>query len=391
MLRSVTVRKRLYEILEVADYHDLPSRVFDVFLSALILVNLLGVVLGSMDSLHVRLATPLDYLQQVSLTLFTLEYLLRVWSCPDHPSGRFRDPFTGRLRYLISPLMVIDLLVLLAWYLPLPVGPDLRLLRIFRLLTLLRITHNSRPLQILIRVAEREWRTVVALVIVMLSLLLLTASLMYTVERETQPDAFGSIPAALWWAMATLTTVGYGDVIPHTVTGKIFGVLIMFTGIAMFAIPTGILVSSFAQEVKRRDFIATWNLVAQVPLFVRLNVQEVAAISDLLHMRTAVPNEVIFEKGAEGDAMYFIVTGEIEIALEANTLILHGGKFFGELALLYKQPRAGSARARTYSELLLLEARDFETFLESHPRLREGITQEAEKRRARDARAGMKS
>jgi CRP-like cAMP-binding protein len=108
-------------------------------------------------------------------------------------------------------------------------------------------------------------------------------------------------------------------------------------------------------------------------------------------MRTAVPNEVIFEKGAEGDAMYFIVTGEIEIALETNTLILHGGKFFGELALLYKRPRAGSARARTYTELLLLEARDFETFLESHPRLREGITQEAEKRRARDARTGITS
>jgi voltage-gated potassium channel len=179
---------------------------------------------------------------------------------------------------------------------------------------------------------------------------------MYTVERETQPDAFGSIPAALWWAMATLTTVGYGDVIPHTVTGKIFGVIIMFTGIAMFAIP----------------------------------IQEIAAISDLLHMRTAVPDEIIFEKGVEGDAMYFIVTGEVEIALAGRTHILHGGKFFGELALLYKRPRDGSARARTYTELLLLEARDFETFLESHTRLREGITQVAEKRRARDAKAGMK-
>jgi len=384
------VRKRLYEILDAADYRDLPSRVFDVFLITLILVNLLGVVLGSMDTLHTRLATPLDYLQQVSLALFTLEFLLRVWSCPDHPSGRYRDPVTGRLRYLSSPLMVVDLLVLLAWYLPLPVVLDLRLLRIFRLVSLLRITHHSRPLQILVKVAEREWRTVVALVIVMLSLLLLTASLMYAVEREAQPDAFGSIPAALWWAMATLSTVGYGDVIPHTVAGRTFGVIIMFIGIAMFAIPTGILVSSFAQEVKRKDFIATWNLVAQVPLFAQLNVQEIAAISDLLHMRTAVPDEVIFDKGAEGDAMYFVVSGEVEIALEGKTRLLRGGKFFGELALLYKRPRDGSARARTYTELLLLEARDFETFLEAHPRLREGITHAAEKRRARDASSGMK-
>ncbi|MEN8207479.1 MAG: cyclic nucleotide-gated ion channel [Pseudomonadota bacterium] len=280
---------------------------------------------------------------------------------------------------------------LLAWYLPLPVVLDLRLLRIFRLLTLLRITRNSRPLQILISVAEREWRTLVALVIVMLSLLLLTASLMYTVEREMQPDAFGNIPAALWWAMSTLTTVGYGDVIPHTLTGKIFGVFIMFFGIAVFAIPTGILVSGFAQEVKRKDFIATWNLVAQVPLFARLNVQEIAAISELLHMRTAIPDEVIFDKGTEGDAMYFIVSGEVGIDLDGKIRILRGGKFFGELALLYKRPRDASARARTFTELLLLEARDFETFMESHHRLRERITHAAHKRQTRDAKAARNS
>jgi len=380
------VRKRLCEILEVAGYDDPQSRAFDVFLSTLILVNLLAVVLGSTVTLRARLATPLHYLQNVSMALFTLEYLLRLWSCPGHPSGRFREPITGRLRYLTSPLMVIDLLVLLAWYLPLPVVPDLRLLRIFRLLTLLRITNNSRPLQILVSVAHREWRTVVALVIVMLSLMLLSASLMCAVEREAQPDAFGSIPAALWWVMATLNG-GYGNVIPHTITGKVFGVFIMFIGIAMFAIPTGILVSSFAQEVKRKDFIATWNLVAQVPLFARLNVQEIAAISDLLHMRTAVPNEVLFEKGAEGDAMYFLVSGEVEIALDGRTRLLHGGSFFGELALLYKRPRDATARARTYTELLLLEARDFHTFMESHPRLREGITHAARERQARDEQA----
>jgi voltage-gated potassium channel len=378
------MRKRLNEILEPAGYNDLPSRVFDICLAALILVNVFGVVLGSMDVLRTQLASLLGNLRQISLTLFGIEYLLRVWTCPDNASGRFSDPVAGRLRYLTSPLMLIDLLVLLFYYLPVPIKSDLRILRVFRVWTLLRTIRNSWPLQILVSVAGRQWRTVVALVIIMLSLLLLAASLMYTVERQAQPDAFGSIPAALWWAMATFTTVGYGDVIPHTVLGKISGMFIMFIGIAMFAIPTGIIVTGFAQELKRKDFIATWKLVAHVPLFSQLDVQDIAAIADLLHIRTALPGEIIIQQGDTGDAMYFIASGEVEVELEGTPRRLRDGDFFGELALLYKRPRNATVRARTFTELLLLEARDFEAFIESQPRLREYITLAAQKREAQN-------
>ena len=223
----------------------------------------------------------------------------------------------------------LDLAVILAFYLPLPVILDLRILRIFRLLSILRITHYSRPLQILVAVLKHEWRTLLALLTLLVSLLLITAWLMYMVEREAQPDAFGSIPQALWWGMATLTTVGYGDVVPLTTEGKFLGFLIMFIGIGMFAVPTGILVATFIQEVKRKDFVATWNMVAHVPFFSGLTAQEIAGISDLLKLRTSVPGEVIFEKGDEGDAMYFIVSGEAEMSFESLSKVFRGGDFFG--------------------------------------------------------------
>lgn len=332
----------------------------------------------------------LDNFRQISYVLFSIEFLLRLWSCPYNPSGRYSALVKGRLRYIASPLMLIDLLVLLFHYLPAPYALDLRILRIFRIWTLLGITRDSRPLQILVSVAGRQWRTAFALVIVMLSLLLLAASLMYTVERQTQPEAFGSIPASLWWAVATLTTVGYGDVIPHTAPGKISGMFVMFFGIAMFAIPTGIIVTSIAQELKRRDFIATWNLVARVPMFAKLDVQDIAMIADMLHIRNAMPGETIIKEGSRGDSMYFIVSGEVEVELEGNTRTLHDGEFFGELALLYKRPRNASVHAHTITELLQLEARDFEAFLEAHPSLRESITSAARTRLAQDAgtRAG---
>ncbi len=376
------LRERLHEILDVADYSDVVSRIFDIFIISLIVVNIVSVILESMDSIYSRFGSYLDLLQTVSIGIFSVEYVLRVWVCRFHPSGLYKHPIMGRFRYMLSPLMIIDLIVILPFYLVSSLAVDFRILRLFRLLIFLRIIHSSRPLQILLAVVRREWKTLLALFLVMASLLLTSASFIYFIERNTQPEAFASIPHALWWAMATLTTIGYGDIVPVTAGGKIFGVFIMFIGIGSFAIPTGMLVSSFSQEIKRKDFVATWNLVAQVPSFSRLNAQEIAGIIDLLTLRTAMPGEIIIRKGEIGDAMYFIVAGEIEVNLKPTPKRLRGGDFFGELALLYKTSRSATVTAQTFVELLQLEARDFETLLESNQQLRHRITAEAAERRA---------
>ncbi len=376
------LRERLHEILDVADYSDVASRVFDIFIVSLIVVNIIGVILESMEPIYSRFGGYLDLLKTVSIGIFSVEYILRVWVCCFHPSGLYKNPIIGRFRYVLSPLMIIDLIVILPYYLVSSLAIDFRILRLFRLLIFLRIINSSRSLQILIAVVRREWKTLLALFLVMGSLLLTSATCIYFIERNAQPEAFASIPHALWWAMATLTTVGYGDIVPVSAAGKVFGVFIMFIGIGSFAIPTGMLVSSFSQEIKRKDFVATWNLVAQVPSFSRLNAQEIAGIIDLLTLRTAMPGEIIIRKGELGDSMYFIVAGEIEVNLKPKPKRLRGGDFFGELALLYKTSRSATVSARTFVELLQLEARDFETLLESNQQLRNRITAEAEERRA---------
>ena len=163
----------------------------------------------------------------------------------------------------------------------------------------------------------------------------------------------------------------------------------MFVGIGMFAVPTGILVSGYVQEIKRKDFIATWNLVARVPSFSRLNAMEVANITDLLRLHTAMPKEVIFHHQDAADSMYFIVAGEVEVDLGTETRRLHGGDFFGEVALLYKTRRTATVTASTFTELLRLDARDFETLLESNSALRGKITAAAEQRVDRHPDAAM--
>jgi voltage-gated potassium channel len=277
--------------------------------------------------------------------------------------------------------MLADLLALFPFYISLFPVLDLRILRLLRLLVMLRLTHYSDALHVLATIVRRESKTFTAIFLVIVSLLLLVSYFIYLIERHAQPDAFSSIPEAMWWSISTLTTVGYGDVVPVTTMGKVFGMIVMLIGIGMFAIPTGILVSAFSQEMKRKDFVATWNLVAKVPLFSNLDAAEIANITELLHLRSVMPGEVIISKGEVAHRMYFIVAGEVEVDLANNPAILKEGDFFGELGVLYKIRRTANVTANSFVELLQLENRDLETLLEANPKLGERITQKASMRR----------
>jgi voltage-gated potassium channel len=374
------IRRRVFEILDVANIGDRASRVFDIALAGLILANVVGVIVPTTRELSAGEQQFWSLLERVSIGLFTLEFLLRLWSCTEDGSGRYRATARGRLRYLLTPLMVLDLLAILPYYLGFSARMDLRFLRLFRLVSILKITQYSPALTIMATVVKREGKTLIAAFLLLAVLLFSTSTVIYFLERDAQPGAFASILHAMWWGMATLTTVGYGDIVPLTAGGKVFGVFVMFIGIGVFAIPTGILVSGFYHEIKRKDFHATWNMVARVPSFSRLDALEVSRIADLLHVRTAMPDETIFRKGDPVDCMYFIVAGEIEVDLGARQVHLSGGDFFGEVSLLYKTRRTASVKARTYVELLQLDGRDLEAMLETNEVLSGRIMFEAEKR-----------
>ena len=250
-------RVRVHKVLTVATESDPLSRNFDRFLLVLILFNVAAVVAASVQPFGSQYALQFQGFETFSVAIFSIEYVLRVWTCVEDP--RYCHPVKGRIRYILTPLALIDLLAVLPFYLSF-ITTDLRILRVlrvFRLLRMAKIARYSQTLQIFGRVLVATRTQLLLTLMLMGVLLLLSSSLLYAVEQQAQPEAFSSIPAAMWWAIATLTTVGYGDIYPVTAWGKLFGALISIFGIGMFALPTGVLGAAFLEEIRHAKKVTT--------------------------------------------------------------------------------------------------------------------------------------
>ena len=238
------IRRHLHRLLEPAESGDLSSKSVDLFLISLILLNCLVAVLETLPSAR-RFAVELFWFEAVSVAIFTVEYLLRLWSCTAAGSS----PLKGRLKYALHPLLLIDLIAILPFYLFF-LGLDLRTIRIFRLLRFFRIAKLSRYSQA-IRMLGRAMTTRREHLIMAFLLgafaLVVSATLMYYAEHDKQPEVFSSIPASFWWAVTTLTTVGYGDAYPVTLLGRVIGGFAQVLGVGLVALPMGILASAFLE------------------------------------------------------------------------------------------------------------------------------------------------
>lgn len=241
----------MYHALEVEEDDTGWERALNLFLLTLILVNVAAVVLETVPVLRAAHQRTFDLIEVFSVAVFTAEYLLRLWSCPE--DSRFRGP-GGRLRFVVSPLALIDLAAIVPAYIPGEVFVDLRfarLVRLVRLLRVLKIARYSSTVRTFARVAASKGPDLAVIVVFLCVMLLMAASAMYFLEHHAQPEVFSSIPAAMWWAIVTLTTVGYGDVVPVTALGRVLGALIALIGIGFFALPAGLLAAAFAEEVSR--------------------------------------------------------------------------------------------------------------------------------------------
>lgn len=253
---NITLRKRAWLALE-RQKGPWYVMAFHIVLITLILMNVIAVVLESEREFERHYHFLLVGLELISVFVFTVEYILRAWAAVDNPSGQFAHPVKGRLRYLGTPMAIVDLLAILPFYIGFfasdALTPDhLLILRTLRLVRGFKFTRYSTSMDLLMSVVRNEAETIFAAFFILSIIIVLAATGIYIVEGDDQPVAFGSIPRALWWATVTLTTVGYGDTVPITPGGKAFGMLITMAGVGMAALPAGIIAAGFTTELSRR-------------------------------------------------------------------------------------------------------------------------------------------
>jgi voltage-gated potassium channel len=244
-------RHRLAILLEPKADQSILGKSIDLLLALFILLNVAAVITATVPVLGSRYGEQFEWFNIFSVLIFSLEYILRLWTCVEL-DNRSTSNAKKRISYFFSPMAIVDFIVILPFYIGLFLSVDLRILRVLRLLRIFKLGRYSSAMQMLVQAFKQEYKVLFASFSILLIMMVLAASGMYMIEKDIQPEVFGSIPASMWWAMATLTTVGYGDVIPMTAWGQFFGGTITLLGMGMVALPAGILASSFSQQAHQK-------------------------------------------------------------------------------------------------------------------------------------------
>ncbi len=380
------LRDRLYELLEQDHLPQSGGSRFVRIVIAIITVDVLAAILASVPEFDARFGWLFTAIEIAAVVAFALEYAARLWSVVGR-SLRDMTPLQARLEYVFSALGVIDLLAFLPSAAALIMN-DKTALVLFGMLPFLKLVRYSTAMRSLLAALHAERRTLFGCVVILTGAVLLFASLLYAIEHKVQPDKFGTMPQAMWWAIVTLGTVGYGDVVPVTPLGRMVTVVAIVVGFAMIALPVAIISTAFADEVRRRDFVVTWGMLARVPLFSHLGAADIADIMRLLRSQTIEAGEILVRRGDAASSMYFITAGEVEIDLPSQRVRLADGAFFGEIALLRRTNRSGTVMAMRKSKLLVLDAQDFHALIERMPALAAHVRETAEARLADPLAAG---
>ena len=246
------LQKRLYDLLETSR-GDRLSRTIDTFLIVLIIANAVAVTLHTVQSIAIPFDRYFRLFELISVIVFSVEYLLRMWVCVLNPL--YRRPVAGRIRYFFSPLAIIDLLAVVPFYLPMLIPVDLifiRVLRLLRLLRLLKLGRYSESIRTMGAVLKSKREPVTVAATMSAILFFIASTILYFIESAVQPNVFSSIPAAMWCAVETMTTLGYGDIYPQTVAGKFLAGIIAVLGISLFILPASIIATGYAEEIQKK-------------------------------------------------------------------------------------------------------------------------------------------
>ena len=379
----MTLRQRVFAVLDSESLSPAARRLRAAEIIA-ILAGLTSVAAGTIDGLATGARALAAGATGVVATLFLVEYLIRLWVAPEAPHHSDVSDTRARLRWARSGEGIVDLLAVIPVIAVASGGAKLGAdsASMFVLLWVLKLAAHAPGVELIIRVVYNERRALGAVLVLFIIALLSAATLLHLAEEAGQPDEYGSIPASLWWAIVTLTTTGYGDVVPKTVFGRTVAGGVMVCGVAVLALLAGILATGFAEEVKRREFVRIWELVARVPFFAEVGAVAISDIVGRLRSRNYPSGAMILRRGTPGDAMYFIVSGEVEVRVGAQPVYLRDGAFFGEMALLDRRPRSADVVAVSACTLLILNVAEFYQIAGQQPALVQAIEAEAKRRHA---------
>jgi voltage-gated potassium channel len=312
-----------------------------------------------------------DALLWACLAFFVFEWVVRL-----------RHAFMAQrgLAYVMSGRGLVDAVAAAAIPLAIILGANPKTAWLLGVFWMLKVVPGIPGLRQLRRVLVLESGPLLSVLVIFLMVLFLASVAVHYLERGVQPVAFGSVPATLWWAVATLTTTGYGDVVPITPLGRLVAALVMICGLGVFGLWTGILATGFAAETRRDNFLKTWESVSKVPFFAALGPSAIADVTHMLRTMDLPARTMIIRKGKAGDCMYFIADGEVEVDLPGKRVKLGEGAFFGEMALLGNNLRSANITTTRISKLLVLDLVDFRMLMARHPDLAETIDAEAKRR-----------
>jgi voltage-gated potassium channel len=340
--------------------------------------GVIGLILISNPRMRAGWNAELNTLLWFCFAYFTLEWALRIRDCM-----RSKRP----LAQLVSIEHAIDALAVVPITLAFAAGFASASVWLLGVLWLLKLEPAMAAFALLSRVAASEARPLISVGVLFFMGLIVAAVAIHVAERHAQPEAFGTLADGLYWAITTLTTTGYGDLVPITKLGRLIAGLVMICGIAVFGLWIGILATGFAQESRRVDFLRSWELVANSPFFKGLSPPEIIEIAGMLKRWDAPAGTVVIREGREGDCMYFIAAGQAEVRRKDQTFELRPPAFFGEMALLGEGVRTATVVTTSPATLLRLDRLDFRVFLARHPQLAHVIEGEAVQRAKRNVEA----
>lgn len=345
-------------------------------LVVLCLTGLVGAVLvKSVPTVAPAAHSVADAVWCVAAAAFALEYALRLWTAVGAASGE-----RGRFGYALSFPGLVDLAAAAPYWLWISGLLPAAVAEVASLFALCKLARSVPALRLIVVVLRNEARTLGSAILALCVLLVIVSGIMYLIEHSAQPQAFDSIPTAMWWGIVTVASVGYGDIVPVTTAGRIFGGVVIVLGITTIAIPVGILATGFYQELRRNEFIVTWRMLADIPLFRDLEASRIAGIVRYVKSQFVPERQVVVRRGEPADAMFIILSGEVEVDVQPTPVRLRRGQYFGEIGLLKDVERTATVTTVTECQLLALDVGDFRRLTEQYPDIKASIERVAEAR-----------